>query len=103
MYRASLSGDMTTLHTFDLTGGSKPYNLLLASNGRLYGTTAHGGDTGGGTVWTMDGSGAGFRVMSSFRVNSWLQGSTPSALWWRRGPRGTPTLSSTAPPSSAAR
>jgi len=77
VYRASLSGDMTTLHTFDLTGGAKPYNLLLASNGRLYGTTANGGDTGGGTIWTMETSGAGFRVMSSFRVNSWLQGLNP--------------------------
>ena len=90
VYRASLSGDMTTLHTFDLTGGSKPYNLLLASNGRLYGTTAHGGDTGGGTVWTMDGSGAGFRVMSSFRVNSWLQGLNPVGGLVEARPAGNP-------------
>ncbi len=77
LYRASFSGDTQTLHTFDLTKGSKPYNLLLASNGRLYGTTSHGGDLGAGVLWQMETSGAGFQVMTSFRVNSWLQGLNP--------------------------
>ena len=84
VFRASTggTGDVTTIHQFDLTHGSKPYNLMQASNGRLYGTTASGGDTGGGIVYGLDTSGdgllgGGFTVMSSFRVNGWLQGYNP--------------------------
>ena len=82
VFRATTGGEVTTIHEFDLTHGSKPYNLMQASNGRLYGTTSNGGDTGGGIVYGLDTSGdgllgGGFKVMSSFRVNGWLQGFNP--------------------------
>ena len=47
------------------------------SNGRLYGTTSNGGDAGNGTVYTLDTSGGGFRVMSSLHVGTTLQGLNP--------------------------
>jgi len=79
VFKASTTGtgDVTVLHAFDLAGGSKPFNLMQASNGLLYGTTSNGGDAGVGTVFRLDTSGGGFTVMSSFRVNAWLQGANP--------------------------
>jgi uncharacterized repeat protein (TIGR03803 family) len=76
------TGDVTTIHEFDLTHGSKPFNLMQASDGRLYGTTSNGGDTGGGIVYGLETSGdgllgGGFKVMTSFRVGGWLQGFNP--------------------------
>jgi uncharacterized repeat protein (TIGR03803 family) len=79
VFKASTTGtgDVSVLHAFDLDNGSKPFNLMLASNGQLYGTTSNGGEAGVGTIFRMDTSGGGFTVMSSFRVNSWLQGANP--------------------------
>lgn len=77
VFKASTSGDVSILHGFNLDDGSKPYNLMLASNGQLYGTTSNGGAMGVGTIYRLDTSGGGFTVMSSFRVNGWLQGANP--------------------------
>lgn len=77
VFKATTSGDISTIHAFDLTHGSKPYNLMMGSNGLLYGTTANGGDTGWGTVYRLDTSGGGFTVMSMFHVGAWAQGATP--------------------------
>jgi uncharacterized repeat protein (TIGR03803 family) len=77
VFKASTSGDVSILHAFDLDHGSKPFNLMLASNGQLYGTTSNGGAAGVGTIYRLDTSGGGFTVMSSFRVNGWLQGANP--------------------------
>jgi len=77
VFHATTGGDVTNLHEFAFTDGSKPYNLMQASNGRLYGTTSNGGDAGNGTVYTLDTSGGGFRVMSSLHVGTTLQGLNP--------------------------
>jgi uncharacterized repeat protein (TIGR03803 family) len=84
VFRATMSGtgDVTTLHEFDLVHGSKPFNLMQASNGRLYGAAFNGGDAGYGVVYGLDASGdgllgTGFKVMTSFHVGSLVQGSSP--------------------------
>src|ERR1051326_6765293 len=55
------SGELTTLHNFDLLDGQSPRGTLLqATNGIFYGTTASGGDlgcippTGCGTIFSLD-------------------------------------------------
>ncbi|MDQ6829907.1 MAG: hypothetical protein M3081_13690, partial [Gemmatimonadota bacterium] len=89
VFRATTGGGFTILHEFDLTQGSKPYNLILASNGRLYGTTSNGGDTGGGIVYGVDTSGSGFKMMTSFRVGTSLQGLNPAGGLVEAKPRGS--------------
>jgi uncharacterized repeat protein (TIGR03803 family) len=84
VFRATTSGtgDVTTIHEFDNTHGSKPFNLMQASDGRLYGTTSNGGAGGVGTVFGLETSGdgllgGGFKLMSSLRVGDWYQGLNP--------------------------
>ena len=94
VFRATTGGEVTTIHEFDGDDGAKPYSLMLASNGRLYGTTSHGGDAGIGTVYSLETSGdglfgGGFKVLSSFRWNSWLQGINPVGGLVEAKPRGS--------------
>src|ERR1041385_1089554 len=84
VFRATMSGtgDVTTIHEFDNTHGSKPFNLMQASDGRLYGTTSNGGAGGVGTVFGLETSGdgllgGGFKLMSSFRMGDWYQALNP--------------------------
>jgi uncharacterized repeat protein (TIGR03803 family) len=49
----------TRLHSFDGTDGNNPYAALVqATDGHLYGTTAFGGASGDGTVFTVTTSGS---------------------------------------------
>ena len=57
------------LVNFDVTNGQTPYgNLIIDSSGDLYGTTASGGQNGGGIVFKLAPSGGGFTysVLYSF-------------------------------------
>lgn len=72
----------TTLHTFDGTGGARPTGeLLRAADGTLYGTTANGGTSaaGGatnfGTVYSIRSDGTGFTSLRSFEGTN---GSSPT-------------------------
>jgi uncharacterized repeat protein (TIGR03803 family) len=52
------SGALTTLHSFDKTGGANPYaGLVQATDGKFYGTTYQGGTNNSGTVFKMTPSG----------------------------------------------
>jgi hypothetical protein len=54
VFKVSLSGKETVLHTF--TGskdGEYPFGSLLAVNGVIYGTTAYGGTPDFGTIFTI--------------------------------------------------
>jgi uncharacterized repeat protein (TIGR03803 family) len=60
VFKITLAGTLTTLHSFALTDGVQPYDCLIqARDGNLYGTTANGGPHNGhGTVFkiTTDGT-----------------------------------------------
>jgi len=54
LYRLTLDGKFTTLHTFQYTDGSSPWSLLQGTNGKFYGTTSSGGAYRAGTVFSLD-------------------------------------------------
>ncbi len=59
----------TVLHSF--TGGASdgnyPYGgLLLANDGKLYGTTESGGSAGGGAIFRLDTDGGNYTVLHNF-------------------------------------
>jgi uncharacterized repeat protein (TIGR03803 family) len=73
----------TVLHHFNLSDGSQPTGeLLLGQNGRLYGTTAFGGNVscgvsgGCGTIFSIARDGTGFTSHLSF---DYTNGSLPSS------------------------
>jgi uncharacterized repeat protein (TIGR03803 family) len=54
VFKITLSGKLTTLHSFTSTGGGGIYaGLLESTNGTLYGTTGAGGADGDGTVFKL--------------------------------------------------
>jgi uncharacterized repeat protein (TIGR03803 family) len=54
VFKVTLSGSLTTLHSFDYTDGYDPYAALVqGTNGRLYGATLYGGTMGYGTVFSL--------------------------------------------------
>jgi uncharacterized repeat protein (TIGR03803 family) len=77
VFRATLDGSVTTIHEFDGPGGSKPYNVMQGSDGRLYGTTANGGDANLGTVFRLNPASGDFRVMSHLHQGSNILGLNP--------------------------
>jgi uncharacterized repeat protein (TIGR03803 family) len=77
VYRITTSGTLTTVHSFDGTGGYRPLAGLIQVGRRdLYGTTAQGGVTGVGTVFKINLSGK-FTTMQSFDYSP--QGALPKA------------------------
>jgi uncharacterized repeat protein (TIGR03803 family) len=54
VFRITLGGTLTTLHSFAGTDGSNPWaGLMQAANGNLYGTTSQGGAYSDGTVFKI--------------------------------------------------
>ena len=54
VFEITISGTLTTLHSFDGTDGYWPYAALMqAANGVLYGTTYEGGANGQGVVFAI--------------------------------------------------
>ena len=77
IFKMSLSGKLTTLHTFEATDGEYPYGGLIEDgNGVFYGTTSAGGAGNDGIVFTITSSGA-FNTLYSF---SGPDGSEPYAM-----------------------
>ncbi len=77
MFKLTLSGRLTTLHSFEHTDGSFPTAALVpAPNGYLYGTTAWGGASstpnGFGTVFQITPSGALTTLHSFDGADGWL-------------------------------
>ncbi|MGD0412956.1 MAG: choice-of-anchor tandem repeat GloVer-containing protein, partial [Verrucomicrobiota bacterium] len=59
VFRLTVYGALTTLHTFDYyDGGSPRAGLAQGADGNLYGTTSEGGPNGYGTVFKMTTNGA---------------------------------------------
>jgi len=77
-----VGGVFSVLHNFDGTNGASPSSeLLLAQDGKLYGTTASGGTNSSGnatlfgTIFSIARDGTGFTSLFSFSGND---GSNPS-------------------------
>jgi uncharacterized repeat protein (TIGR03803 family) len=69
VYRLQTDGTgYQVLHDFIGTSlGAFPIAIpIVASNGKLYGTTNQGGTSGEGTLWSMDLNGANFTSLKSF-------------------------------------
>lgn len=64
----------TTLHSFPATAfsseGAGPKGGLVLSGSTLYGTTADGGSSGGGTVFAVNTDGTGFTNVYTFTATS---------------------------------
>jgi uncharacterized repeat protein (TIGR03803 family) len=66
VFKITLGGKLTTLHSFDLTDGAYPYaKLVQASDGNFYGTTNGGGVSGWGTVFRVTPEGT-LTILHSF-------------------------------------
>lgn len=67
LYRYSSTGVFTLIVSFDPVRAAHPTgNLLLHSNGRIYGTCAGGGNKHGGAVFSVDPDGSGFKKYDFF-------------------------------------
>jgi uncharacterized repeat protein (TIGR03803 family) len=59
VFKITLGGKLTNLHTFHGTDGANPFaGLIQAPNGNLYGTTLNGGANGDGAVYMITPSGS---------------------------------------------
>ncbi len=58
VFKITVAGALTTVHSFDSTDGADPYaGLVQGANGDFYGTTYIGGANGEGTVYEITPSG----------------------------------------------
>jgi uncharacterized repeat protein (TIGR03803 family) len=79
VFQLTPSGDLTALHRFAGSDGSRPWDwagLLADATGNLYGTSSSGGANGYGTVFQLDPSGT-LTVLYSFTDGS--DGGDPTA------------------------
>jgi uncharacterized repeat protein (TIGR03803 family) len=99
IFRMTLDGKITTLHSFNSTDGSTAEGgLVQATNGVLYGTTRFGGSSGAsgnGTVFSLD---VGLRPFISFVRASGYVGQTVPILG--QGFTGTTGVSFNGTPAS---
>jgi uncharacterized repeat protein (TIGR03803 family) len=88
--KMSLSGKVTTLHSFNLNDGAAPDELIQGANGNLYGTTFDGGNLncvgwsvnfwgGCGTIFELTPKGS-FRTVYSFCPLSCSDGAVPQGI-----------------------
>jgi len=67
--------DFTVLQNFNNSNGGNPYgSLTKGSDGKLYGMTQFGGNSGGGVLFSIGASGSGFTILQHF---AGLAGNTP--------------------------
>jgi uncharacterized repeat protein (TIGR03803 family) len=53
----SRAGVENVLYTFDYSHGGFPQTALIEANGTMYGTTAAGGESGNGTIYSISTGG----------------------------------------------
>jgi len=90
VYRLTLGGEFTLLHTFcsdsTCSDGKNPNGFGLGSDGSFYGTTAYGGEFNNGVFFQIGPTGK-FKVLHSFcALSGCLDGSFP--LWPIQGQDG---------------
>jgi uncharacterized repeat protein (TIGR03803 family) len=68
VYKMTPKGKVTTLHSFEQTDGDNPIsNLVLGTDGNLYGTAAYGGTHAGGTAFKITPTGK-FTTLHNFAL-----------------------------------
>ncbi len=65
IFKKTLGGRLTTLHTFEGSDGWRPYGLIQAADKNIYGITSSGGANGYGTVFAITTAGT-FTSLYSF-------------------------------------
>jgi len=76
IFKITLGGTLTTLHSFDGSDGCTPQGgVMLANNGLFYGTTLYCGSAGYGTLFAIKSNGT-FRSLHNFKRNV-LDGGNP--------------------------
>ena len=82
IYRMATDGSMfETVYHFDETSGINPSSdLLLASNGLLYGTAMNGGEFNNGTIFQMDPTDDSFQLIHTFSIIGELGAKPRAAL-----------------------
>ncbi len=80
VFRITLSGALTTLHSFTKADGSSPYaGLVQATSGNFYGTTQYGGANGYGTVFAITPGGKLTTLYSFCTQTNCTDGAQPTA------------------------
>ena len=81
VFKMDLSGNLTTLHSFQSAGGASPTGLVRAADGTLWGTTPAGGlDAGGGTVFRFILGAASLEVANISPASGPSSGGTPVSI-----------------------
>jgi len=80
IFKITLSGTLTTLHSFESTDGVEPFaELVQATDGNFYGTTEFGGANAEGTVFKITPSGKLTTLYSFCSQSGCTDGYAPSA------------------------
>ncbi|HEV2424764.1 MAG TPA: choice-of-anchor tandem repeat GloVer-containing protein [Terriglobia bacterium] len=75
VFKVTLAGVLTTLHSFDVSdGGYLTAGLTLSADGNFYGTTSEGGPNGYGTAFKITPAGAITTLCSFGSTNAYPQG-----------------------------
>lgn len=83
IFKVTLSGALTTLHSFDWSDGEQPSGLVQGTNGEFYGTTfggANGSAAGGGdgTIFAISASGTMTTLHSFCSLAGCTDGGNPT-------------------------
>ncbi len=72
IFKISKTGVYTVLYDFKTnpaaTGNQPKGSLIRAANGNFYGMTSQSGPGGGGTIFSLNASGGGFKVIAAFSL-----------------------------------
>jgi len=79
VFKITLTGTLTTLHSFDSTDGDAPRALVQGTDGNFYGTATQGGANGGGTVFKISPSGKLTTLYNFCSLSGCTDGDAPLA------------------------
>lgn len=82
VFKATTGGQVTSLHEFNGKDGTKPFAIMQASDGKLYGTASAGGTINWGALYQIDPATNSFVSLSNFTQpadGSYRQGQFPVA------------------------
>jgi len=77
IFKITLEGTLTTLHSFGGRDGSRPYGLIQGADGNLYGITSSGGARRHGTVFAITPAGTFTSLYSFCAHTKCIDGASP--------------------------